>query len=1229
MGSPTPSPCSTAGRSRTTCAAAWSCPALLALLAAGWLWLPGSPLVWTLFALLTLAVAPLSQLFQGLAGLLRGAFPRAAFRPAGRAAVRALLALVFLPYEALSNLHAIGLTLIRVLLTRRSLLRWTASARFHADFGAGGTKANNWRQLAPAVGAAGLLLAGLILRSPASLPAAAPILLAWLLSPEAADRLGRLRNRRPEEPSAGDREELHALARRSWLFFERFVDPENQWLPPDHFQEHPRGTVAHRTSPTNIGLMLLSVLGAYDFGYVGPLNMVRRLENAFRTIGRLEQGRGHLFNWYDTRTLAPLPPRYISTVDSGNLGACLVALRQGCLQLAGDPFPHPAMRQGILDTLLLLRQTLRRGLGGRQTPDPAPLLRPLLEPLEAMIARVRAAASGSGSGVPLLVSRLEPDWKELQKRMIALVLEGPNFMEPAFIHELRVYAELVGHTLALATREVDTLLPWNKAFREPPALLGLPAAPPELLDGWAELRAALPDALPLDRITAACAAAADPLAAIRAALRSPAPAFREALEWCADLESRLQAAAAAAAELQEALAGIGAQAEALVGRLDFRFLFDPQRQVFHIGYDLETERLDPNHYDLLASEARVASFLAIAKGDVPQRHWLHLSRPFSRLESGRALLSWSGTMFEYLMPVLLMRHRPGTVLHESCLAAVDHQIRHGQRKGIPWGVSEAAFYSFDPQMGYQYQAFGVPGLGLKRGLEEDTVIAPYASALAVGLRPAEVLKNLALLSGLCMEGVYGLYESLDYTPSRLALGHELAVVRSYYAHHTGMIFLALGNFLHADRMVRRFHSDPRIRSVEMLLEERSPDRTSLLPTQPEEAHPFAELQPHQSATPWPVPIQSPLPRVHLLSNGRYGVLLTSAGGGYSFRPEMDLTRWRADGTLDDWGTWIYLQDPEEGLLWSAGHQPTGVPSPTREVLFSPYHAEFHRRDHDISLRLEVTVPPEQSAEVRRLSLTNHSGRRRRLRITSYGEPILAPQAADERHPAFSKLFIESRFLPELNALLFRRRPRSSQEKPAWLLHQLVPAEEGSAVTFESSRERFLGRWGTPRSPAALAPADGGAAALGDRRGHPGPGHGPEPGGGARALRVGPAGLPHHRRRLGGGSPGAGLPFPPLERDRAVLRAGPPAQRAGDAPPGEHLRRRSRSSGSCSPRSCTPPARCAPPRPSWPPTGWASRACGGSASPATNPSCWPACPRRGSFPWRRSCCGRTPGSATGG
>ncbi len=1071
-------------------------PALLALLAAGWLWLPGSPLAWTLFAVLTLAVPLLTRLVPGCAALLRGRSLRAAFRPAGVSAVRTLLALVFLPSEALLDLHAIGVTLVRVLLTRHHLLRWTASSHFHIDFGEERKRGNSWWHLSPAVAVAGLLLASLVLRAPASLPVAGPILLAWMLSPEAAYRLGRLRDRRPRELLTPEgRERLHALARRSWLFFERFVDPENQWLPPDHFQEYPRGTVAHRTSPTNIGLMLLSVLGAYDFGYIGPLSLARRLDNAFRTIGRLETGRGHLLNWYDTRTLKPLLPRYISTVDSGNLGACLVALRQGCLRLAGDPFPHPAMHQGILDTLLLLRQTLKQARGTGRAADPGPLLQPLLDPLEAMIRRVRAAEGGDGSPPPLLVSRLEPDWKELQERLVDLAREGPAFMQPALIHELRVYTELVGRTLATATREIDTLLPWNGAFQHPPDLLGLPEAPSGLLEGWVELRAALPATLPLDRIEAACAAAAAPLAAFRAALTASLPAdsvpprpWREALEWCADLEGKLQAATAAAAGLQETLAGVSAQADALVQQMDFRFLYDAQRQVFHIGYTVETERLDPNHYDLLASEARLASFLAIAKGDVPQRHWLHLARPFTRLESGRALLSWSGTLFEYLMPLLLMRHRPGTVLYESCLSAVDHQIRYGQKKGTPWGISEAAFYHLDSQMGYQYQAFGVPGLGFKRGLEEDLVIAPYASAIAVGLRPVEVLENLAVLSGLCMEGVYGLYESLDYTQSRLPLGQERTVVRSYYAHHTGMILLALANFLHADRMIRRFHSDPRIRSVELLLEERPPDQAPLQQPETEESRPPEETRPTPAAAPWPVPIHSSVPQVHLLSNGRYGVLLTSAGGGYSFRPEMDLTRWRADGTLDDWGSWIYLQDPEEGLLWSAGYQPTGIPSPAQEVLFSPYHAEFLRRDHDISLRLEVTVPPDQDAEVRRLSLTNHSARRRRLRVTSYAEPILAPQATDERHPAFNKLFIESRFLSELNALLFRRRPRSSREVPAFLLHQLVPAggeatgtppapspagtRSAAAGAFESSRERFLGRWGTPRSPAALVPAGG-------------------------------------------------------------------------------------------------------------------------------------------------------------
>ena len=512
------------------------------------------------------------------------------------------------------------------------------------------------------------------------------------------------------------------------------------------------------------------------------------------------------------------------------------------------------------------------------------------------------------------------------------------------------------------------------------------------------------------------------------------------------------------------------QAEKYFQDMDFGFLFDAQRQLFHIGYNVTAERLDNNYYDLLASEARIASIMTIAKDKVPPSHWLHLGRPLTQLDGTRALLSWGGTMFEYLMPSLMMRSYEGTLLHHTCLAAVDHQIAFGNQKKMPWGISESGYYAFDADQNYQYRSFGVPGLGFKRNLPDDLVVTPYASLLALSLRPRKVMDNIDRLKKLQMLGTHGFYESIDFSLPRLPLGETHAIVREYMAHHQGMILLSLVNYLHDNIMVRRFHADPIVRSVELFLQEKVPYDAPLEAVQLDDLRATREdpLRQQVSALPWSAAAQSPAPQVHFLSNGHYGVLITSAGAGFSNWQDLDLTRWRTDTTREDCGTWIYLQDLENGDVWSAADQPTAARPESQTVQFYPHMAEFQRSDHGLGLTMEITVAPEDDVEIRRISLTNHTDRVRRIALTSYGEIILAPQAVDARHPAFNNLFIQSEYVPDTNALLFRRRPRSASEELIYLAHAAT-VSPGHPITgaYETDRARFLGRGQSLRAPAAL------------------------------------------------------------------------------------------------------------------------------------------------------------------
>jgi cyclic beta-1,2-glucan synthetase len=1048
-------------------------PALLLLFLAGWLWLPGSPLAWTLFGLFTPAWPFLTSIVTSVMRLShRGSWPEIR-RSIHFSALRWLLAIAFLPYESVLALDAIVTTLTRLFITHRRLMQWTTAAHAARLFGAEVKSRITWRQMISAVLVSGVLALLIFLINPDALLAAAPLLLVWLLSPEIAYEISRPLALRREQLTSAQRQQLHSLARRTWLFFEQFIGPQDNWLPPDHFQESPRDVVAHRTSPTNVGLYLLSALGAYDMGYVDAMELALRLRATFDTLRRLERYRGHFLNWIDTQTLHSLPPRYVSTVDSGNLAACLLTLKQGCLAVNQRPLWGWGRWQGFLDTLALLDEMVAELDTGKSDAAAAAIQ----AHLAALTEQVLPARDDPSQWPTLLTRLLAEAMPRLDQLLLAWIEAVPAELDPTHLHNLRRYVERIHHYLESVERQLKLLLPWLLPLTRPPALFSQPDLEPAIAAGWQSLLGTFPATTPtMTEVRIIYRRAQAHLAELLKLLPHEAG---DARAWCMDLASKLRSAEVMVKALLVEYQQLGDEAESYLQEMDFSFLFNPLRQVFHIGYNLDTGRLDDNYYDLLASEARLASLIAIAKYEVPQSHWLHLSRPLRHLPEGLTLLSWSGTMFEYLMPPLLVRAYPGTLLQQSEYAAAAYQRAYGRQKKLPWGISESGYYAFDANLNYQYRAFGAPALGFKRGLSDDLVITPYASLLALPLLPQEVVENIAHLTKLKMLGRYGFYEAVDYTPIRMSLGQERAIVASYMAHHQGMIMLSLVNYLQEEAMIRRFHSEPRIQSIELLLQERIPEQL------PDNAMAEADMPatgPGPVAVPiapWEVALDPPLPQVHYLSNGRYHLLLTSAGGGYSRWQEIGLTRWRADTTLNNWGSWLYVQDLDGGMLWSAGYQPTTIMPESPRVIFHPHMAEFHRRDHGIALTMEVTVAPDDDVEIRVVTLTNESDQPRRLRLTSYGEVSLVPPAADERHPAFAKLFVQSEYLAETNTLLFRRRPRSAQEETVYLAHLLVtePEQPVSGV-FESSRAHFLGRTRTPTDPAALASEEWLSGAVG-------------------------------------------------------------------------------------------------------------------------------------------------------
>jgi cyclic beta-1,2-glucan synthetase len=955
-------------------------PATVALLVGAWRWLPGRQSAWTGLALAHLMVPLAFDLLEAARSAITDPGNIGALRARGRelqlSARRLALNLAFLPDQAILNLDAIVRTLVRTQVTRRNLLEWETAAQSQNRLQRSHVPV--LRRGAPLV-ALGAAMAALPGRRYRRSLAAVPVLANWLLAPLHAAWLDRPHLAPPRPLSAEDQLLLRRLARTTWAFFEQFVRAEANYLAPDNIQETPRLVIADRTSPTNIGLQLLADLAAHDLGYIGIGELTTRTTRVLATIERLERYAGHLLNWYDTQTLCPLPPAYVSTVDSGNLAGALLTLSQGYLDLRNAPLIGPQALAGLADTLMLLEEQL---------------------PAYGVMRTSATALAETLSVVPVSIGGYREILSVVADWAAELELSGTA----------AEWAQRLARQARSLCDEIDTVVPVARHAEVPPTL--------------AELAA----------------------------------------EGVAD---------AAALLAQHDL--IADECTAMVAVMDFSFLYDDQRQLFTIGYNVVNDRRDGSYYDLLASEARLGSFLAIARGDVPQEHWFRMGRSLTAVGLSAALLSWSGTMFEYLMPLLLMRRYPETLLDATYKAAVARQIAYGNERGVPWGISESAYNARDLAMNYQYRAFGVPGLGLKSGLDDDLVVAPYATALALPVHPTEALANLRALIADEMLGAYGLYEAVDYTPNRLPPGQERAIVRSFMAHHQGMSLLAFVNALRGDVMQQRFHAEPLVKSAEMLLQERAsqsrPAQTARATAQEPHVAFAAPPAPRQFATPF-----TAVPYTHLLSNGRYSVMLTTAGGGGSSCDELAVTRWRSDVTTDHWGSFIYVRDARSGAVWSTGYQPTRHKPQSYQVTYGLDRAEFRQRVAGIDTRMEVVVSPEEPAELRRVTLTNLTAAPRELELTSYSEVVLAPPAADVAHPAFSNLFVETEFVPEHDALLASRRPRAPGVARRWAVHSVSWRGHALGSTqYESDRMAFVGRGRDQRDPQALHEALGGNA----------------------------------------------------------------------------------------------------------------------------------------------------------
>ena len=996
--------------------------ALLLLLIIGWTILPSS-WFWTLWVVVIIVLPSVLSTAWDMIHRPEDVQIRphikSSIRAAYRSFIQALFTIICLPFEAFYHLDAILLTNWRTLITGRKLLEWNPSGNLEKSNPRGLVDYFRTMWVGPLAGLSVFVYLTVI--EPISLLISVPILILWMVSPTVAWIVSLPLTQKKADLSTQQTIFLQILARKTWAFFERFVGPEDNWLPPDNFQEHPAPVVAHRTSPTNIGLSLLSNLTAYDFGYITGTQLLERTTNTFRTIEKMERFKGHLYNWYDTETLQILPPRYVSTVDSGNLAGHLLTLRQGLIAIPNQKIITQKLFEGLRTTLHVLESTTE-GSSDNFSPYKK-TLHPLLK--NDTVLTIPGVLSASTKLVQQAseILRMHPAGTESEAHFWASALLRQT---EALVNELNIWTPWL------------FIKPSPKKFSDLLVLEEIPS-----LQDLSRLEvSAIPE---IER------------------RRSPDNTVEEN-KWLDAFQSCIEAANRTANETLVSLENLLIQIFELAD-MQYDFLYDKSKHLLSIGYNVEDHRKDASYYDLLASEARLCTFVAISQGKLSQDSWFALGRLLTNKGSDPILLSWSGSMFEYLMPLLVMPTYENTLLDQTNKACVESQIQYGKERGVPWGISESGYNMVDANFNYQYRAFGVPGLGLKRGLGADLVIAPYASAMALMVSPEAACENLEQLAEEGFAGRYGFYEAIDYTASRLPRGQTATIIKSFMVHHQGMSFLSLAHLLLDKPMQKRFESEPQFQATLLLLQERIPKTTSYFVHTTDVGD--TSITPSGTAIRLINTPNTSVPEVQLLSNGRYHVMVTNAGGGYSRWRDIAVTRWREDSTCDNWGTFCYIRE-ENGAFWSAAHQPALKQPKSYEVTFSQGHAEYRLRDKDFETKTEIIVSPEDDIEMRRVRITNKSRTIKIIEITSYAEVVLTSPAADQIHPAFSNLFVQTEILPAQHAILCTRRPRSVEDKSPWMFHLMkAHGVETENISYETDRMRFIGRGNTVANPEAM------------------------------------------------------------------------------------------------------------------------------------------------------------------
>ncbi|QFY61808.1 protein ndvB [Rhizobium grahamii] len=956
----------------------------------GWYFMdPLGALVWQILLIFCLFVAPTLSLINGIIPRTSDIVARAhlytVWSDIRAANAQVALRIVFIADSACMMADAIGRSIYRLFFSHKLMLQWRTAASVQA--GKQGTIVSYYKAMWHAPVLAVLALAFAALSGDKAYFVGIPFALLWILSPLVAYYVSQSAETedRMHVPDAVS-SELRKIARRTWRYYEAFTTVEQNYLPPDNVQETPHVIVATRTSPTNIGVYLLSVVSGRHFGWFSFEETLERLEQTIATVDKMEKFRGHLFNWYHTDTLQTLGPRYVSAVDSGNLAGHLIAISSACRNWAEAPSAHmQGNLDGVGDTAGILGEALA------ELPDDRKTVRPLRRRLEERIIGFQNA---------LAAVKREHEFASIRIINLAVLARDIQKLAANLDHEVKSALS------AEVTRWAESLVKVCEAH---------------ISDSTFDL---------------------------------------------ANIDA-----------LRPRLVALRDKARDLAFSMDFGFLFRPERRLLSIGYRVESAELDQACYDLLASECRLTSLFGIAKGDLPTEHWYRLGRQVVPVGSRGALVSWSGSMFEYLMPPLVMQERGGGILNQTNNLVVVEQMNYGRKLGIPWGISEAAFNARDHNLNYQYTNFGVPTLGLKRGLGHNAVIAPYASLLASQYNPEAAIENLDRLRKLGALGKYGFYDAVDFTPTRVPEGKTCAVVYNYYAHHHGMSIAAVANVAFNGHLRELFHSDPVIEAAELLLQEKAPRDIPVMSGK------------HESDTPASIhddllrpelrKIYNPSERdreVVFLSNGHYSLMLTATGAGYARWNGQSVSRWKADPTEDRWGSFIFLRDTTTNEWWSTTTEPKSVEGEEVKVLFADEKAEFTKTVGDLTSEVECIVATEHDAEGRRLTLINSGTEDRFIEVTSYLEPVLTTDDTDNAHPAFARMFVKTEVGKRGDVIRAERNKRDPNEPNMAVAHLIVDSAGTSRHTeFETDRRKFLGRG---RSLANAAAFDAGATLSG-------------------------------------------------------------------------------------------------------------------------------------------------------